>query len=174
MHRILFLFALCFLVSCSATKYYTDQLPDVNIPSFSTYQIESDCDDSISPINNIRVENAINLYFKERGYSRSTDPDVIVQAFLKNEIRNVNNFCNPYDRWGGGEYCNPMYLSYEEGTLIIDFIDVKKNEIFWHGAAVGETFRNAKNTNEKIPKIVNRLLSEYFNANRDNIVSLNE
>lgn len=166
MYKSIFILTLTLFVSCTTTRYYTDSLSDTKIPSFRSYSVEGHCDDELSPISVIRLENSVNLVLQERGYVRSDNPDLVVQAFLKNKNMVSVTDCNPYDRWEGGEQCVANYINYEEGTLVIDLIDAKTNQIFWHGAAVGNSFKYTREPDARILKLVTRLFDDYFDGTK--------
>lgn len=162
MLRLSFFITISFLMSCASTHYYTDRIPNSEVPTFSSYKVESYCDDAINPLHEIRLENAVNLALMERGLQRSESPDIYVQAYLKHNDKIYVSPCGRYDKWVGGEYCEIRYIEYEEGTLVIDLIEASNNKVFWHGAAVGNSFKNISDADERIQKIVERLFERYF------------
>jgi hypothetical protein len=63
--------------------------------------------------------------------------------------------------WGYG-YGAPAYaekVHYKEGTIIIDLIDSKTQQVVWRGYGVGE-LHNPKQTMRDIPKVVEGILKQ--------------
>ena len=61
--------------------------------------------------------------------------------------------------WGG--YWGPGGTStyeYEEGSLILDFVDAKSKKLIWRGAAKAEV--NRVNTPEKAEKLISEAVQE--------------
>ncbi|MGY4539918.1 hypothetical protein ACVW0P_004359 [Mucilaginibacter sp. UYNi724] len=61
-----------------------------------------------------------------------------------------------YGGWGGG-YSQKVH--YKEGTIIIDLIDSKTQQVVWRGYGVGE-LQNPKQTMRDIPKVVEGIIKQ--------------
>ncbi|RFZ90316.1 DUF4136 domain-containing protein [Mucilaginibacter conchicola] len=65
--------------------------------------------------------------------------------------------------WGGyGGFYGPGYaqkVHYKEGTIIIDLIDARTQQIVWRGYGVGE-LQNPKRTMNDIPKVVDGIIKQ--------------
>ena len=60
----------------------------------------------------------------------------------------------------GYPFGGSMVQNYKEGTITIDFVDGKKNELLWRG--VGEMEVNNRNiSEEKVYQAVTNILREY-------------
>ena len=72
------------------------------------------------------------------------------------------NYRGPYI---GGYYMNPYVNNsfvYNEGVLFIDIIDKKNNQLDWQGIGKGYiSTSDQKKKNEKIKKIVNKILLQF-------------
>jgi hypothetical protein len=99
----------------------------------------------MSAIDAKRIKNAIDAELTARGYSQSLDDPDFMIAFHGTSEEKVNvvdhgyRYC-PYGRycygyWGWGS--TPTTYTYEEGTLIIDFIDSESLQMVWRGEAKG-------------------------------------
>jgi hypothetical protein len=70
-----------------------------------------------------------------------------------------------YGGWGwpgpfyGGGYGFAQKVPYKEGTVIIDLIDSKTNQVVWRGYGVGE-LHNPKQTLKDIPKVVEGIIKQ--------------
>lgn len=165
---VIFLFVLM-LSSCSKIMYFSDQLNEEIIPNFETYSTIDLCDQNVNPIMALRIKNAIDVRMSKQGKSRSDSPEMKIQFFMKDETKLYYSDCGiDYGQWEGGEACRSKVIEYVEGTIVIDFINSKKNEIVWHGAAYGPSFNHIKNSDERINKAVNQLLNKFYASNPQN------
>ncbi|TWR24516.1 DUF4136 domain-containing protein [Mucilaginibacter achroorhodeus] len=71
-----------------------------------------------------------------------------------------------YRPWGWGGYYGGLYgpgytqkVQYKEGTIIIDLIDARTQQIVWRGYGVGE-LQNPKRTMNDIPKVVDGIIKQ--------------
>ena len=110
-----------------------------------------------SPIAQDRIKQAIASELSQRGLRQATrNPDVLIatHTFVEEAERTVYNsypgagYAYPYAvRYGGGflpinygywytpaYYQTPHTERYQEGTLIIDFIDTRSNNLVWRGS----------------------------------------
>ena len=156
------LFICAYSYSCTPTRYFTDTLPESDIPTFISFNVEDHCDEDVNPIMAIRLDNAVKKRLMQKGYRLSSTPDIIVKAYLKHNDKMYIEPCSHFDRWEGGMYCQTKFINYEEGTVIIDLINTNTNTIFWHGAATGTAFNQMSNPNDDIQRIVDELFNRLF------------
>ncbi|PAW95291.1 hypothetical protein CKK33_18005 [Mucilaginibacter sp. MD40] len=67
-----------------------------------------------------------------------------------------------YRPWGWGGFYGPGYaqkVHYKEGTIIIDLVDARTQQIVWRGYGVGE-LQNPKRTMNDIPKVVDGIIKQ--------------
>ena len=95
-----------------------------------------------------------------KGIRKTTqDPDILV-AFhtgVKDKV-NVQNWGYGYGGgwgWGGGDVTT---VNYQEGTLILDFINPKTKNLMWRG--VGKGVLPGRTTPEKSEKNINNAVSK--------------
>ena len=132
----------------------TDWDPEANFDNLKTYEFAkrvSTADDDPRIFNDItvqRVRNALDTALQARGYEKVTqgEPDFLVgwhgSIDKKMNMETVHNDYN-YETTGWVSPHDPRapqsktYVNeWEEGTLIIDIIDPKKNELMWRGTGV--------------------------------------
>lgn len=116
-----------------------------------------------------RILHAIDTEMQAKGFTKSENPDLLVNIFTKSrEQVNVNQFSagwgygwgwgwNPYMMYGG----QPMISTSTEGTLYIDLIDAKKKEMIWQGEGIGNLTKNVNKKDEKVAEFVNKILAQY-------------
>lgn len=149
--------------SCSKVIYVSDPLENTDFTIYNTYGTEEHCDESISSINMQRIKNSVEVNLRKNGYVVSGNPDILVKYFVKDKTKKIIEECSDYyDRWTGGETCRERVVNYEEGSIVIDFIDTNKNTIIWHGAAKGPSFNKLSDPGKDIDRMVSKLINLYF------------
>ena len=161
----LILLSVLLIGACQSTKFWSDTMEEVKFSQYQSYMIDDECSEynpGLNPIHQIRIRNAIELELRELGYVRSDDPDITIKFFVKNETKYFYENCLPeYDDIIGGAQCVEKVHTYEEGTLIIDFIDTKENLAIYHGGAAGEPWDKLSNPNPTIKKMVRGIIQNY-------------
>ena len=117
-----------------------------------------------------RVKNATEPELEAKGiFKAPSSPDfLIVQHISTEEHIEVDNWgyrYGPYDMYSGtfwGPGGEPTY-SYEEGTLILDFVDAQTKQLIWRGSAKAEidTVDSPEESWEVIKKAVSEILKNY-------------
>lgn len=110
-----------------------------------------------------RMKKAIETQLTQQGLTYSaTNPDVYVnyKAGFSNEQRYRNNSPYGYGYGYGYPFGGTSVQQYKEGTVTIDLVDAKKNELLWRG--IGETEVNSRNiSEEKVHTLVTSIMREY-------------
>ena len=123
---------------------------------------------ALSPIVDRRITRAINSVLLNKGYRNdATDTDFRVTfSTSKKERSNLLDLRsgpptfrrNPY--FGMGAYTNMSIDTYEEGTIVIDIIDARSQQLVWRAAHSERLARKALSDSE-IHTIINQILG-YF------------
>lgn len=163
------IFLLLILTSCSTVSVYSDYDKNVDFTPYKTYAFFKPGIDKveISDLDKRRILRAIDEQMLAKGFTKSDNPDVLVNIFTKaREQVNVNQFSAG---WGYGWGWNP-YMMYggqttvstsTEGTLYIDLIDAKKKEMIWQGEGIGTLTKNVDKKDEKVTEFVSKILAQY-------------
>lgn len=168
--KILPVFLLVILSSCSSVKVNSDYDKKVDFAPYKTYAFYKSGIDKveISDLDKKRILHSIDDVLSAKGFTKSETPDLLVNIFTKErEQVDVNRFnagwgygwgwgWNPY-LWGGNTTVN----RYTEGTLYIDLIDAKKKELIWQGEGQGVLTKNVDKKDEKIKEFVSKILEQY-------------
>ena len=168
-----FLITLLIVVSsCSSVRViadYDDKVDFNKYKTFAFYKPEID-KAKISDLDKKRILRAIETELLAQGYTKSSDPDLLVGIFTKSRERvNVNQNNNygwgfgwgwsPF--WGGG-FNNVNVNQYTEGTLFIDFIDKDKKELVWQGVGTGALLlQNRAKKEERIKEFVKEIIARF-------------
>lgn len=179
-------------LSACAPNVAVEQRPGVNFNNYRTFawadtEVKAPGDQNPllrSPIAQDRIRQAIAGELAERGIrevQRNPDFYLTTHIYVEQAERTVTNpppmgYSYPYlVRWRGGlipvnygYWYSPAYYQttrteqYREGTLVLDFIDAKTNNLVWRGsmadpvddpARLGKQFAEAaKDILEKFPK----------------------
>lgn len=138
--------SLTYLFSCVGTmKVFTDFDPDYSLKNFKTFgwsdskQLEVKGNPLYyNELNDKRIKKEVELQMTGKGYQlAATNPGLIMHYHFVLENRQVIN-PDPFGDYGS-YWLNRNVNGYEfrEGTLIIDLMDPKTNNLVWRGWAVG-------------------------------------
>lgn len=114
-----------------------------------------------SPLDNERIRRAIQAYLESRGIPPSSPEtaDLEISCYLQFEesVRITNGHTvSPY----GYTYSYPRARPETKGTLVIDVIDRKRQQVIWHGYAY-KTIYEQKNPDQEVKRAVELILSRY-------------
>ena len=160
------------MVSCgSMVSVNADYDKNVDFSAYKTYAYYKTGIDKveISDLDKRRILNAIDQQMLAKGFTKSDNPDLLINLFTKSrEQVNVNQF-NAGWGYGWGWGWNPFMMggrqttvtTSTEGTLYIDFIDAKKKEMIWQGEGTGILTKDTNRKEERINEFVSQILSQY-------------
>lgn len=166
---ILLLLSIILLSSCNSIKVVTDYDSKVDFNKYKTFAFyKPEIDKAkISDLDKKRILRAIETELLAKGFTKSTNPDMLVGIFTKSREKvnvNQNNVgfgwgWNPY--WGGVN-TNFNVSQYTEGTLFIDFIDKEKKELVWQGIGTAALkLQNRAKKDERIKLFVKEIISRF-------------
>lgn len=160
---------LLLLSSCVTVRVASDYDKNADFNQYSSYAFYKPGIDKakISDLDKKRILRAIDVELTTKGMTKSESPDLLISIFTKERERvdvYQNNFgygwgWDPW--WYGGYYGNSVSTS-TEGSLYIDFIDAKNNELIWQGLGTAQLItQNIDKKEERIQQIVREILNEY-------------
>jgi hypothetical protein len=162
------LLALAF-TSCSTVRVVSDYDRQVDFTSYTSYAFYKPGIDQaeISDLDKKRILRAINTEMAAKGLNKNESPDLLVSIFTQERQRvdvYNNNFgwgwgWNPY--WYGG--WGSTVSTSTEGSLYIDLIDAKTNELVWQGVGTASliTNGNIEKKEKRIREIVREILVKF-------------
>jgi hypothetical protein len=182
-NHIFILIAIITLWGCESLKVTSDYNGKLDFSNYKTYNFYQHNPDSLPPnmnnpiiankLNQRRIENAIKEEMHIRGYELSDDPDILVSYYLKVEDKTemvATTYGSPYYRgygyygyYGGysQSYTDVSTYNYKYGTLIIDLVDRKANDLIWYGAASKALKDNNRNPEATINYVVTKMFYQY-------------
>src|SRR6185295_1988975 len=110
-------------------------------------------------LNDGRIKSGLESQLRINGFrSDAETPDFVIAYHVttKNKL-SVQDYGYGPPRWFGGR--NISVNQYSEGTLLVDFIDTKTNQVIWRGRASGTL--EMKGVDKKISKSVEKLVKQF-------------
>jgi hypothetical protein len=139
--RILTTLSLLLLLgACSSIKVTYDFDSTADFSKYKTYDFTEDAKNfPIQELDRTRILNAIDKEMTAKGFTKSENPDVLIDLQVKLEQRQTATATNngAYGRgyrygWGGGTtYVNVE--NYVDGTLFINMVDKSAEKLVWQG-----------------------------------------
>ncbi len=157
---------------CSSVQVTTDAAPGVSFAQYKTYLLAPAADKiGLSPSSALALQDTLKkqlaLHHIEEVESNadlhvvrhiSTKEKLNVTQFNGMGYRSIPYGYGYYSMWGGAP---ETYISqYTEGTLILDFVDAKTQQLVFRGIATGtvkDPQTNAKRMAEAVEKMIQKL-----------------
>jgi hypothetical protein len=186
MRKIRWYYALALAVAlasgcASGPTIRVDKDPGVDMKAFKTFgffdQVATDRA-RYSTIITARLKEATRAQLERVGYTYTEqEPDLRVNFFLnivdKQEVRSTPSATmgagyygyrgGMYGAWGGYPH-DVDTVNYKAGTLSIDLVDAKRNQLAWQGLAEGRVSKEAiQNPGPAIDAVVAEIFSNFPN-----------
>lgn len=174
--------AIILLASCSTVRVASDYDQSVNFNEYKTYAFYKPGIDQaeISDLDKKRILRAIDAEMSSKGFTKSSDPAVLVSIFAKAKER-VDVYQNNWGwggglgwggfGWGGFGWGGPWGLggnfgntvsTRTEGTLYIDIIDKANKQLVWQGQGTASLITgNVDKRDARIQEIVTEIMNVY-------------
>ncbi|MBK0380490.1 DUF4136 domain-containing protein [Mucilaginibacter segetis] len=170
------------LSACSSYNYYTAAANKTNLSNYHTFALAPVREKRgkhwrpLDEIGNGRIQEAAKQALIDKGLvMQANNPDLLVSYTTVTGRGTKMEYYSPYyGAWGYGYgWYRPYYygfgwpgsygyaqkVHYKEGTIIIDLIDTRTNDIVWRGYGVGE-LHNPKRTMNDVPKVVDGIIKQ--------------
>ncbi|TVL99763.1 MAG: DUF4136 domain-containing protein [Candidatus Brocadia sp. WS118] len=167
---------LLILTSCSSLIVRHDYDREYNFNQYKTYRWPADSEidkNDVLARNSLvykRVQAAVDKELKAKGFtlqeSGETDFVVVAHAGVKDKMQ-IHQYGGGrygwYDPWWGpyGGYTDVSY--YQEGTLVIDIVDLKSKELAWRGTGSGvvKEYNNPDKMQKDLNAAVAKVLANF-------------
>ena len=161
------------LASCSTVRVSTDYDPERDFSLYQTYAWMPDPPQvSDNPLlhNSLldeRVRRSVDTRLQAKGYRKvdATSADFTVNYYINLEqkisvdtIPTASYGYGYYGWYGGGVATETRVRQYEEGTLILDFVDRGEKQLVWRGT--GSTRVGKSTTPEQSQREIDNVTSE--------------
>jgi hypothetical protein len=151
MKRTAALFAAMLATGCASIRTYSEIAPDTNLHQDNTPERPQSILDQ-------DIRSALRRELAQKGLVEATTgpPDFLIgYHFLRDHKVAVTD-------WGNGLYgWLPEVRSYNEGTMIVHFIDPKANRVFWFGSATSAIEHPGVVNLRRLNKAVAAIVSHY-------------
>lgn len=168
-----------FLTACSNFNVRYDYDSRANYATFKTFdwyassRMAKDKDRQVNnPIMDRRVAAAVEQELMARGFRRetTTDPDFLVTYYpVYQEKRYMTAQHFGWGTWGfrpfgiGISTTTSQEHIYKEGTLVLEIVDFKTNQLVWKAAAEGALteLRNPEDADQVVTRAVRQMLEQF-------------
>ena len=138
------LFAIILAPGCSSITVNQDYNTEFDFAKWKTFGfIPIPESAGIDQINATRLGDAIKKHLTAKGYKLEEPADFgVALAFHQKTVTDVQSYGSGYGYgygygyWGGAGGGVDV-TQYDQGTLIVDFIDMKENKLEWRGTGQG-------------------------------------
>jgi PBP1b-binding outer membrane lipoprotein LpoB len=157
------------LAGCATMNVYSHLERGVDFTQYRTYawgptDARSTGDPRLdsNPFFKDRLEGAVEKQLTTKRFEKSTSttPDLLIhyhanitQRFEVNTVDRSRGYCS--------DDCEPTAGEYDDGTLVLDMVDVRTNKVVWRGSARGVVnglIDNQDLMEQKIDEAVRRML----------------
>jgi hypothetical protein len=166
----IFILAALILTACSSISVQQDYDPEYDFSKLKTFGfIPLSSEAGIDQLSADRLSNAIKTELLAKGYTLSEQADFGIALLFSSKTKtNVQSYGYGY---GYGYYGRPGYggtghvdvTQYEEGTLVIDFVDMKENKLVWRGIGSGALSQSpsVEERTQRVNNAVNQILAQF-------------
>jgi hypothetical protein len=166
--------AACVLSACETVTVATDYDHSAQFGKYHTYTLAPPAHgQSMSPTAEAALRDSLRTELAARGIteiaSKKADLDIVRHAFVQGKV-SVQEYTDwgygrsawpygygYYGMWPGAPTTYMFYDQYNEGTLIIDFVDARTKKLIFRGvaqAAAGSPEANGAKIREAIAKMM--------------------
>ena len=162
--------AALFLAGCSTISVNQDYDPAYDFSKLKTFGFIPITEEAgIDQLNATRLGDAIKANLTAKGYTLSEQADFGIALFFtkdtKTSIQSTGyGYGYGYGYRGYGGMGGSTYVTqYEEGTLVIDFVDMAKQELVWRGVGTGalSDSPSVEERTENINNAVSQILAQF-------------
>jgi Domain of unknown function (DUF4136) len=160
------------IAGCSTINVSSDYDPKANFSAYRTYSWlaraqEPNTDPRLqSSLLHSRIRDAVEAQMASKGFRQEptakTDLQVAYHVALKGKLDVTTVPSYPYGPSMWGATTTTSVRQYDEGSLILDFIDASTHQLVWRGSAQAEVKPDTtpqeqqKRINEAVQKILER------------------
>ncbi|MEX0288381.1 MAG: DUF4136 domain-containing protein [Flavobacteriaceae bacterium] len=168
--KILLLGLVVFFTSCSSLRVSSETATGTNLKKYNFYTV-ADTEEgflpNVNPTQKMQLQSAIEKQSKAlstvQNNSGVAGPDVLINYFVIVDTKqDFDTYTNYYGRRRWQYQITDVEIRENtQGTLIIDFIDAKTNEVVWHGSTSGVITTNSIKLEQKINEAVIAIFDQY-------------
>lgn len=172
MKKLLFIVWVLSLTSCSSVKVSYDYDKQASFTNYKTYAFTEEAMKlPFDDLNRDRVIRAVETELTAKGFSKSENPDVLIDINIKAQKRTeataTNNggyggygYRGRYGYGGGFSTTQISYNDYIDGTMFINMVDKSTEKIVWQGRGTKTIDEDA--SADKREKNINYAVKQIF------------
>ena len=175
--------SLALLTACSTYTVKTDYDPTITYASYKTFDWYAASKKAkgkgsgTDPLMDKRVRVTVQAVLEGKGFRQETvaEPDFLVTyypIYQKRKYRTTTTVGGGYGNgwgrryWGygaGARFSTSQVHQYREGTIVLEIVDSKSNQLVWQGSAEGALtgLDNTEDASEQINKAVRDMLVNF-------------
>ena len=155
------------LAGCQSVRVHTDYDEAVDFTQYQTYdwlpaRPDIPRNPQIDDPLDARIRQAIEENLEAEGFKKTTTErsDLYVVYYATVERKVGGSHINTMGYGRHGDPTPAHFESYQEGTLIIDLVDVLQRELVWRGTVRGAV-TNIVHTRTAVFRAIDRILAEF-------------
>jgi len=169
MKNVGMVFLLMLFVACTAPRVVYDYDQNVDFTKYKTYNFFPDIQTGLSELDDKRLFRQTDSILQARGFIRTATPDFYINVETSAFEPNQNSGVGVGVGGGGRNVGGGISIGLPIGNvklnqqLVFDFVDVRKDELYWQAIAEGYYKENATPEEREayFRKIVLKVLEEY-------------
>ena len=132
-----------FIAACSTLTTNMDYDTRYDFKTIHTFAIVHKAKEGENTLTNERIEQALTQTLKKKGLKESDPKDADLIFLYHTNVQNKTDIYTDYQmvgygRYGGVVISTPRTYNYDEGKLIIDAYDAKRNKTVFRAVASDE------------------------------------
>jgi hypothetical protein len=166
------LFLLILFAGCSTVTVNYDYDMETDFTTLKSFNWMPDTPEpGMNDLAVSRVKNAVNRNLQAKGFTLSqSDPDFMIAVHggskTKLDVVDWGYSYSRYGRYGGGYYGTGHRIDtyeYQQGTLILDFVDANAMQLIWRGSATAVVNPDAspQEREQKVNEAVSKMLQNF-------------
>lgn len=162
-------FLLMLFVACNAPRVVYDYDQNIDFTKYKTYNFFPDIETGLSELDDKRLFRQTDSIMQSRGFVRTATPDFYINVETSAFEPNQNSAVGVGVGGGGRNAGGGISIGLPIGNvklnqqLVFDFVDVRKDELYWQ--AIAEGYYKEEATPEEreayFRKILLKVLEEY-------------
>jgi hypothetical protein len=147
------------MAACSSVKVDADYETDTDFEFYTTYAWAPQPAPNTPLISDLvveRIKSAVDRELGVKGLKKDVPDQASMQVKYRISIAEKLQVNDPY-------YAYNQFQTYEEGTLLLDFVDTKTRNLVWRGS--GQTrlkeLKTPEERTQRINKVVGAILDQY-------------
>jgi hypothetical protein len=161
----LVLVSLAVLAGCStdATKYQYESKADFsNLKTFDWFEVPQEA--QVNQLFVTDIKNTVNGILAAKGKKKvSETPDFLIALNFRKQLKEEDWSISDARYGSYRAYRESLPKIYEEGTMILDFVDPETKELLWRGSATDaiKSALDPEQQRQRIKDIVAKILEKF-------------